>query len=113
MLASQPQRLSKWLELGAHLQITAGSLLGCFGCQTEKAGWSLIRNGWVSFVASDAHDIKHRRPMMKAAFEKIKQKFSQDLARLLCIENPSRVINGQDLEPVDIFEYRKVYNYET
>jgi protein-tyrosine phosphatase len=112
VLSSQPQRLSKWLETGAHLQITAGSLLGCFGPQVEEAGWFFLRRRWASFVASDAHDIKQRCPMMKAAFEKIRQKFGQDLACLLCIENPSRVINSEGLEPVDIFGCRDVYNYE-
>ena len=109
VLPSQPQRLLKWLELGAHLQITAGSLLGCFGPQAEKAGWFFLRKGWASFVAGDAHDIKQRCPMMKAAFEKIRQKFGQDLARLLVIENPSRVINGKTLESLQLFEHREVY----
>jgi protein-tyrosine phosphatase len=113
VLPSQPQRLSKWLELGAHLQITAGSLLGCFGPQVERAAWLFLRCGWASFVASDAHDTKLRCPMMKAAFEKIRQKFGQDLARLLCIEHPFRVVNAQALEPVNISGCREVCNYET
>ena len=50
--------------------------------------------------------------MMKAAFEKIRQKFGRDLAHLLCIENPSKVINGQSLEPLNIFGCREVHNYE-
>lgn len=112
VLAAQPQRLLKWLEAGAHLQITAGSLLGHFGPQAEKAGWFFLKRGWASFIASDAHDIKQRCPMMKAAFEKIRQKIGQDLAHLLCIENPSRVINAECLRPVDIPECREVYNYE-
>jgi protein-tyrosine phosphatase len=112
VLAAQPWRLLKWLEAGAHLQITAGSLLGCFSRLAAQASWDFLARGWVSIVATDAHDTKQRRPMMKAAFETIRQRFGEDLAHLLCIENPSRVINGQDLEPTDFLKCREVYTSE-
>ena len=112
VLAAQPQRILKLLQAGALLQITAASLLGFFSRLAAQASWDFLAHGWVSIVATDAHDTKQRCPMMRAAFEAIRQKFSEDLARLLCIENPSRVINGQDLEPIDFLECREVYTNE-
>lgn len=112
VLASQPLRVLKLLEAGACLQITAASILGCFGPLAKKASWYFLAQGWAGIVASDAHDTKQRCPMMKSAFEKIRQKFGEDLARLLVIENPSRVINGKTLEPLQLFEHREVYANE-
>jgi len=109
VLASQPLRVLKLLDAGACLQITAASILGCFGPLAKKASWYFLARGWASIVASDAHDTKQRSPMMRAAFEKIRQKFGEDLAHLLVIENPSRVINGKTLESLQLFEHREVY----
>lgn len=112
VLASHPLRVLKLLDAGACLQITAASLLGCFGPLAKKASWYFLGRGWAGIVASDAHDTKQRPPMIRAAFEKIRQKFGQDLARLLIIDNPSRVINDQDLVPIDFLECREVYTNE-
>jgi len=96
-LAGRSEMISKWLEHSARLQITAASLLGCFGSQVETAAWRLLRSGWVSLVATDSHDLKGRRPLMREAFRLISTRLNEDLARLVCIENPARVAKGQDL----------------
>ncbi len=96
-LSSQPKIVSKWLDIGAHLQVTACSLTGHLGPQAQKAGWSFLASGYVSVIASDAHNMSQRPPMMTDAFDKISLKLGDDAARLLTIENPSRMINGEDL----------------
>ena len=40
MVAQKPEVLEKWLEHGASLQITAGSLLGQLGQSAQKSAWS-------------------------------------------------------------------------
>jgi protein-tyrosine phosphatase len=96
-LARQPQILRKWLEHSSHLQLTAASLLGDFGPTAEKAAWDFLSSGWASLVATDCHDSSQRRPRMKAAFEHISSKMGQRAARLVCIENPLRVLTGRDI----------------
>ncbi len=98
-LAKQPKILLKWLDCSAHLQITAGSLLGEFGYAAQKAAWYLLSSGLVSLVATDSHNLDVRRPCMRAAFERISVKLGRATARLVCIENPSRVLRGQDIVP--------------
>ena len=34
---------------------------------------------------------------MREAFRLISTRFNEDIARLVCIENPARVVKGQDL----------------
>jgi protein-tyrosine phosphatase len=96
-LTKEPDILAKWLECPAHLQVTAGSLLGCFGSAIEKFGWGLLGSGRASLVATDCHNLDGRRPCMKAAFKRISDRLGETVARLVCIENPLRVLKGQDM----------------
>ncbi len=96
-LAKEPDILSKWLECSAHLQVTAGSLLGCFGQAAQKFGWRLLSSGQALLVATDCHDLDGRRPCISAAFERISERLGETVARLVCIENPLRVLKGQDM----------------
>lgn len=96
ILARQPQILSKWLQRSAHLQITAGSLLGDFGLAAQKAAWHFLRSGWASLVATDSHNLAGRRPRMRAAYRCVSMRLGASIASLVCIENPSRVSKGQD-----------------
>jgi protein-tyrosine phosphatase len=98
-LAKQPKILHRWLACSAQLQITAGSLLGEFGYAAQRAAWYFLSSGLVSLVATDSHNLDGRRPCMRAAFERISIKLGQATARLVCIENPSRVLRGQDIVP--------------
>ena len=99
-LSSQPEILSKWLDRAAQLQITASSLLGELGPAVCKAAWDFLRSGAAALVATDAHNTKHRRPQFRAAFELISSRLGRELACRVCVENPSRVVNGQAILPV-------------
>ena len=100
VLAKQPNILLKWLVQGAHLQVTAASLLGRGGPMAQKAAWHFLGSGWVSFVATDAHDLDGRRPCMKAAFKYISIRLGETIARLVCIENPLRILEGRNIQMI-------------
>jgi protein-tyrosine phosphatase len=89
--------LLKWLERSAHVQVTCASLLGDFGSGPQTVAWHLLSMGWTSFVATDAHNVRGRPPRMKAAFHQISSRLGRALARLVCIENPLRVLQGRDV----------------
>jgi len=97
ILARQPDLLLKWLDRSAHLQVTCASLLGDFGSGPQRVSWHLLRMGWTSFVATDSHDVSGRRPRMRAAFERISVQLGRAMARLVCIENPLRVLQGKEV----------------
>jgi len=100
LLATQHQVLLGWLEHSAHLQITASSLVGDFGSKVQRSAWGFLTSGLARLVATDSHDINVRRPRMKAAFGRISTRLGKNLAHLVCIENPSRVVNGREIMPV-------------
>lgn len=99
-LAKRPQILLKWLEHSAHLQVTCASLLGNFGVMVQRAAWQFLSSGWTSLVATDSHDLDGRKPCMKAAFEGIRASLGETIASLVCIDNPLRVLKGQDIRRV-------------
>ena len=107
-LNRRPSAVLKWLDIGAYLQITASSLLGYWGPEAQRSSWHFLSSGWATLVATDAHDIDARRPRMRAAFGRINRRLGEDVARVVCIENPSRVVKGQDILPISVRDQQEV-----
>jgi protein-tyrosine phosphatase len=111
-LAKQPRILREWLDRGAHLQVTSGSLLGMFGNKARIAAWNLLFSGWAWLVATDAHNLAGRRPTMNVASEQISVRLGREFANLVCVENPLRVMEGRDLRKTRFENARKCLNEE-
>jgi protein-tyrosine phosphatase len=88
----KPQLVGPWLQAGATLQLTAGSLIGSFGSRSEAAAWKWLAAGQASFVATDAHDVSRRPPCMTAAMEAVEKRLGFEVARRVCVDNPSKVL---------------------
>jgi protein-tyrosine phosphatase len=97
VLLGQRLQLQRWVQEGTSLQVTAGSLFGEFGPRVRQRAWDLLIEGAVAIVATDAHDAGRTRPRMTEAFEAIREYIGGDLAHLVCIENPSRIVRGKAL----------------
>lgn len=87
-----------WVAQGAVLQVTAGSLVGDFGRHAYDHAWRLLDAGLVHLVASDAHDTERRPPRMSDALMLLTQEVGRDVARKICLENPSRILAGEHLQ---------------
>lgn len=95
--------LSKWLTHGGLFQVTASSIIGVFGIEFQANAWQLLNSRQVSFIATDCHDTKSRKPQMRAAFQFVKDNLGQETAHRLCIENPSKILSGQNITSVSVF----------
>jgi protein-tyrosine phosphatase len=84
-------------EAGGLLQITAGSLTGAFGASCQEIAEFAVAEGLIHFIASDAHDTKHRPFGMRDAYDTIRDIAGEKLATLVCCENPARVFEGDDV----------------
>ena len=91
-------RLRLLTRLGAFGQVTGGSLLGQFGEKSERAAWKMVDQGLVQIVASDAHDPKHRPPVLSAAVVALSRQIGEDAARRMSDEIPSAILAGQQIE---------------
>jgi protein-tyrosine phosphatase len=91
--------LSQWVSRGCLIQITAQSYTGGFGSQAERLAERWLERNLVHFFASDAHDIKHRPPILSACYEKLADVRGMEVADLLMKKNPESVINGRPMPP--------------
>ena len=86
------------IEVGELLQIIAASLTGAFGSSCQEIAERAIDEGLIYFIASDAHHTKHRPFGMRDAYDTICDMAGEELADLVCCENPARVFEGDDVK---------------
>jgi len=97
LLQQWPQRALRFIQQGCVLQLTANSLTGFWGERArEMALWLLDRDA-AHIIASDAHDLERRPPVLSAAREWTAKHYGQDLARALLEENPRALVLNQNL----------------
>ncbi|MBL8174773.1 MAG: hypothetical protein JNK48_08885 [Bryobacterales bacterium] len=101
LLQQRLAALERWVEEGCYIQVTAQSPLGRFGKTARAFSIELLRRNLVHFLASDAHDTKHRTPVLKDVYDWTAGEFGEGLARRLCVENPGAAIEGTPLAAVE------------
>jgi protein-tyrosine phosphatase len=99
-LLDQPHLVAALVDYGCLMQITADSLLGRFGSSCRQMSESLLADGCVHFVASDAHGVKSRKPRLRAAFERVAELAGLESAVQLCCTNPLSVAEGSGVQGV-------------
>ncbi len=97
-IIKKPDVMWDIIEAGGLLQITAASLTGAFGSSCQKIAELAVDEGLIHFIASDAHDTKHRPFGMRNAYNTICDMAGEELADLVCCENPARVFEGNDVK---------------
>ena len=107
VLVRNPDRLGEWIRAGCYVQITAASLSGRFGKIAQQISHSFLRQNWVHFIATDAHDLVSRPPKLREAYELIVEEYDKETAERLCVDNPRAAFFGDPMppqpEPEDIF----------
>ena len=94
VLQRRPDRMAPWLREGALIQVTASSLTGRFGRTAQELAERLLKRNWVHFLATDAHNLDSRAPLLSIGFEYLKKHFGVETAQRLCITNPQAVFEG-------------------
>lgn len=95
LLREDVRRLRQWINDGCLLQVTANSLTGYWGDQALRSARSLLEQGLVHVLASDAHDSRRRVPMLSGARDLVAQWHGEELARALVDDNPRAIVSGE------------------
>ena len=95
----QPRILRLLVEQGCLLQVTAGSLTGSFGAAIEKSANWMVQQGLVHFVATDAHGVRGRPPLLRPAFQRVAELAGEAAAIDLCCRRPADVAAGSAIAP--------------
>ena len=98
-ILNQPGVLRPLVQRGCLLQVTAGSLTGTFGSQIQKFADSLIGQGLVHFVSTDAHGTRTRPPVLSSAFERVAKLAGENAAIDMFCRNPRAVTIGNTISP--------------
>jgi protein-tyrosine phosphatase len=96
-LIADSRPVQRLVDAGCLMQITAGSLLGAFGPAIQKLSENLLTGGLVHFVATDAHGVKSRRPLLRRAFERVAELVNWETACDLCCHYPALVAQGGEV----------------
>lgn len=94
-IMANPDRLEPFILAGCLVQVTAGSLIGRFGPKAGKAALALLDRGWVHFVATDAHNLRHRPPQLSAARAMLEDRHGLETAERLTSLAPGAVVAGR------------------
>ncbi len=63
--------LASLVKQGLLIQVNAGSLLGCFGPESQDVAHRLHQKHCLHFIASDAHDLRGRAPINAEQWSKL------------------------------------------
>lgn len=96
-LLSSPEKTGPLREAGALFQVTAMSITGDFGPPVKKMSLMLLKEGYIDIIASDAHNLERRVPVLSKAFRAVAKAAGPMAARRLCLENPLAVIEDREI----------------
>jgi protein-tyrosine phosphatase len=91
---AQPKKIDEFAEAGCWLQLTSGSLTGRFGNAAQKAAFTIIEAGWYSVLATDAHNIKDRPPLLCEGREALRQHFGDAVATNMVTDRPAKILGA-------------------
>lgn len=98
------RRWEEMVRLGAYGQITTGSVLGTFGEDAQEFSELLLRRGLAHVLASDAHNLRGRPPILSRAVEAVAAIVGAEEARKMVSDRPRALLDGRDPEPPPVLE---------
>ena len=90
-----PQKLKRFVSLGCLAQITARSLTRGFGWGVSRFTKKLVKQGLVHIMATDAHSVGSRPPLMKEALKKLSKLVGESQAWDMVATTPERIIQAK------------------
>ncbi|MCK9276170.1 MAG: hypothetical protein M0P57_13895 [Syntrophales bacterium] len=91
-IRKDPGYVKKLVTLDSLIQITGMSLTGDFGAAAKKTALTLLKEGLVHIIASDAHSAQWRPPLLAGAIAEAAKIVGFDAARAMVDEMPRRLI---------------------
>lgn len=97
VLYEMPHKLRRFLSLGCLAQFTAQSLTRGFGWRVFRFTKRLIREGMVHMMATDAHNLSSRPPLMGKALKRLSKLVGESRAWDMVVTIPERIIRDEPL----------------
>jgi len=101
ILRKDPMRLFRWVETGILTQVTAASLLNEFSEEIQEFSLMLVENRMTHMLVTDAHGLHIRIPKIREAYLIVEELVGPEEAHRLCVDTPSRILQGGNVPEVD------------
>lgn len=89
------QKLTPLIAEGCLVQLTAASVCGRFGNSALETSMRLLDANMVTVIATDAHNITHRPPILAEARQALTARYGEKAAVLLTGVNPAAIFGSQ------------------
>ncbi len=92
-------KIEPFIEMGYLLQLTASAVAGRFGEGPHRCARQLLELGIVNVLATDAHNLKGRRPELREVMEAAAEIVGDAAAHALVHENPRAIVGPGHVTP--------------
>src|SRR5208337_279079 len=89
--------VAEFIEMGCLSQVTANAFTGFWGPKSKKAAEKLLQKKAIHIVATDAHDLNLRPPILSEARARVEELAGTAVAEGLFVHNPGAVVSGQSV----------------
>lgn len=83
--------IAPFVEMGCLFQITAMSVSGGFGVPAAQRAMEILENGWATVLATDAHNLDRRPPVLSRGYAAARAVVGEDAANELVFDNPRKI----------------------
>jgi protein-tyrosine phosphatase len=97
ILRENLQRVVEWAEQGCVIQMTGSALTGFWGERTRRAAQWLLEHQTVHVLATDAHDMEKRVPILSSSRDAAAEICGPEIAAALVDANPRAIVANQPL----------------
>ena len=94
-IKSEYALMQRLVQNGVWLQVTSGSLSGAFGRDARYWAERLLDEGYVHILATDAHDITHRRPDLARGRDIVAKRLCEREATHLVQTRPRGILDNR------------------
>jgi protein-tyrosine phosphatase len=92
-------KVKPFVEMGCLLQLTASAVAGHFGKGPHLCARQLLERGLVNVLATDAHNLKGRRPELRAGMQAAAEIVGEAAAHEMVHENPRAILGPAHVTP--------------
>jgi protein-tyrosine phosphatase len=89
--------VQRYIDAGCLVQVTANAFTGFWGPKSKKAAEKLLQKNAIHIVATDAHDLDLRPPVLSEARARIATLAGANVAEALLNHNPAAIVAGQSV----------------
>jgi protein-tyrosine phosphatase len=97
ILRETPQRICEWAEQGCVIQVTGSAFTGFWGERSRRAAQWLLEQQAVHVLATDAHDLEKRIPILSTSRDAAAEICGAEIAEALVERNPRAILENQPL----------------